>query len=221
MTKSALLLIAATLLTVPMAFGGTIYWTDWTSADASHVYGTITLPSSTVVQVTYTGGYYFANLTPSTDYWRPNTYTGGIVGDAPDSLNTDIIGFGTGAGGSLTFSAAVEDPILAIVSMNGPTLTFSAAPVVQASGCGYWGCDTLTASGDTLVSTHGGEGHGTVEFQGDFSTLSFTESGSENWRGLTVGIVGLEPTANAPEPATLTLFGLGAAGLLRRLRARR
>ncbi len=197
-----------------------VYWTDWTFVDTQNViHGEITLPDASTVGVTYTGSYYFAQIaSPGTNYWSPDAYTGGDVGNAPDSLNQDIIAVGTGAGGTFAFSSPILNPIFAVVSLNGPTLQFDAPFAVQHSGCGYWGCDTLTAfSGNVLGSTSGGEGHGSIEFQGNYSSLSFTESGAENWRGLTVGITG----AATPEPSAgfLALGGVALLGLLRRRRA--
>jgi hypothetical protein len=90
--------------------------------------------------------------------------------------------------------------------------------VVQNSGCGHWGCDTFSVIGNTLGSTHGGEGHGSVEFSGDFSSLSFTESGFENWRGITIGVLGpaieIPSESGVPEPTTWIGLASGLTFLL-------
>jgi hypothetical protein len=219
----------------PLLSASAVSWADWTSSDATHVYGVITLPDASVIDVTYTGGYFFAQLNENSsniDYWiGRNTpgqpYVGGVVGNAPDQNasnvfdgNTDMIAIGTGAGGALTFSSPVLDPVMGFISLNGPSLTFNAPLTVQDSGCGYWGCDTLTVDpGNVLHATNFGEGHGSVEFNGSYSSISFTESGSENWRGLQVGILGAAPTGGVPEPATwgVMLGGLGILALCRKL----
>lgn len=184
-------------------------WTDWQNASAGLVTGTIADPGGPVT-VSYTGGYFFAQTSGGTNFWNPNVYTSVGVTNAPSSLNNDIIGLGTGAGGTFTFSQAVVNPVFAIVSLNGPTFTFNAPFTVLSSGCGYWGCGNLTYNPGNVLDG-GGEGHGTIQFNGTFSSISFTESGSENWRGVTVGIAGA--ASGVPEPSALALMALGLLAL--------
>lgn len=192
-----------------------VYWTDWVSASAGNsgsASGIITLADSSTVNVAYSGGLYSAQISGGANYWSPNAYTSATVDNAPDSLNTDILRLGQGTPmNTITFSTPVTNPIMAVVSFNGPSWTFDAPFTVLSSGCGYWGCDTLNSgNGNILSSTHLGEGHGTLQFLGTFSSISWAENGAENWRGITVGVSDVSPV---PVPAAAWLFGSALAGL--------
>ncbi len=211
-------LIAASLLAglmaAPAAQAAFVYWTDWTSAVGNTVTGNIHLGAGNDITVTYTGGYF--GLSQGTNYWAPNVYTSATVDNAPSSLNNDIIRLGTGAGATITFSKPVLNLIMSVVSVNGAALQFANDFTVLSYGRGYWGIGNLTNNGTNLLSSDG-EGHGTIQFAGSFSSLSFTETGVENWRGLTVGIMSEAPPI--PEPGSLPLAALaGAAWLHRRKR---
>ena len=81
-------------------------------------------------------------------------------------------------------------------------------------------------------SIYGTEGNGIVQFVGTYSSITFTTPDYENFYALTFGEDGTltdnppptTPPAATPEPATLSLFGMGltAIPMLRRrwLRAR-
>jgi fibronectin-binding autotransporter adhesin len=220
------LLFGFLLLLTQVGFADTYYWAHWTSQSANSVSGTITLPDATVINVTYTGPYYFTQLNEnpgSTAWWNytPATYTGGNVDNGPGT-NTDIIAIGAGARlDTLTFSTAVANPVMTIMSLNGPGFVFDQDFSVLNSGCGYWGCATLLDNATNhLVSQNGGEGHGIIQFGPSVSSISWNEDGAENWRGFTVGIAG--PAAPAvPEPASIVCMLTGALGLARKLKARR
>ena len=90
-------LVAAALLAAlaaPSAFASA-YWTDWTSAAASSVSGTLSVGSSNV-SVVYSGPYSGAQTAGGTNYWVPNVYTSATVpsmstvrcAGTPQPLNT-------------------------------------------------------------------------------------------------------------------------------------
>ena len=139
-------LVAAALLAAfaaPSAFASA-YWTDWTSAAASSVSGTLSVGSSTV-SVVYSGPYSGAQTAGGTNYWLPNVYTSTTVPNGPP--DSDIIQFSTGGTKTITFSQSVSNPLIGLVSWNGNTVDFGAPINVLSYGCGFWGCGTPIVNG--------------------------------------------------------------------------
>lgn len=195
-----------------------VAWTDWTSTGTNAVFGSLVSGSSTV-SVAFSGPYSFAQTSCGTDYWavasNPTTF-GATPAEAPPGC--DIIALNGGGLKTINFSQAVVNPLIALVSWNGqPLITFSAPLQVVSQGCGFWGCGTMSASGNTLSAA--GEVHGTVRLLGTYSQVSFTD-GSENWHGISVGVESVAVTAT-PEPATFVLMGSGLLGLFGAVRRRR
>ena len=123
-----------------------------------------------------------------------------------------IGGAGTGTD-TITFSAPVNDPVIAIWSLGSQPpnsdihaqLVFDLTPTIVAGGPSteYAG-QAITLSGNTVT---GFEGNGTIEFlDKGVTSITFTTPVAENWYAFTVGTA-------VPEPSTWALMLLGFAGL--------
>lgn len=205
-----------------------VSWTDW----LFHVPGATTgLAQGTVlsgnVGVTYTGQV-LANTQTSDaigiDYWRggqtpPGTspYTSSTVHNAPPAAEVITLMGGPGSGtNTITFSTAVLNPVMAILSLGQPNLpvrySFDQDFTVLSSGTGYWGGEPGSLSNDGNDLLLGREGHGTIQFSGLVSSISWVASPGEFWHGFQIGVI--------PEPETyaLMLAGLGLLGFVARRR---
>ena len=63
-----------------------------------------------------------------------------------------------------------------------------------------------------------GEPHGTIQFTGSFTDVSWRSLSDETWNGFTVGIQGTseEVFDEVPEPSSIALLGLGLLALIRK-----
>jgi hypothetical protein len=198
------------------AHAAVVSWTDWTSQSgptvpSPSVSGTLDV-SGTPVGVTYSGAYSFAQTSGGTNYWNPSgPYISTLVSNAPPA--SDIVALNAGGTVTISFSQAVVDPLIALVSWNGNTVDFNTPIDILSFGQGFWGNGTpiLNANGDGFFGN--GEVHGVIQLPGTFTSISFSHT-SENWHGLTVGVVGLAPPPNgAPEPGSIVLVALALGGL--------
>jgi hypothetical protein len=196
-----------------------VSWTDWTAvtATAPGAIGELTADGSTV-DVTYSGPYAFVTTDAGTNYWTEGTpapYTAGEVENAPPA--SDIVALNAGGTKTITFSEAIQDPYLALVSWNGNTVDFGDDVFeVISEGAGFWGSGTIIPNADNTGFFGSGEVHGIIKFEGSFTSLTFTDT-PENWHGFTIGVAGLADDGNGdgqvPIPGTLALLGIGGFGV--------
>lgn len=225
-------------LVAPVSANAQVVWTDWLSTGpGSTVNGSLAVPGGATV--TYTGPYNFAQVTPGTDYWRSSPGVPWAAYDTPGApTNTDFIQLVASGSHRVVFSAPVLNPYMAIISQGQPSfpvtynfLGGAKFKVVDEGrgpfGDGWYQLDgvptNLNGPNASLSSRLDGfEFHGIIQLQGSFSQLDWTSSPAEYWHGFTVGVDGLAPPPGVvPEPATVSLVGLGLFGVFAAARRRR
>jgi len=218
----ALLLAACAVFATIPAQADTIAWAKWSSATA----GTPGSASATIGSITVTYSGQTSGLLTGYPSWNPaTTFTGGVVGNAPPAANNSVQLEGTPAGAvaiteTITFSTPVADPIFAVWSLGAPgtpasfDFTSSEPFTVQGGGpSAEYGGTALTISGEDV---EGQEGNGIIQFDGTFTSITFTTPQYENYYAFTVGedaTLTSQLPGTTPEPGTLSLFGIGLVAL--------
>lgn len=203
---------AGAVLFACAAHSAPITWTSWTngvSGSSGSATGTLALSSPVTVNFTgNTGG--LVNNYPS---WGPaSTFADGSIVDnaPPQSGNIVYLTGGDSTVQTLTFSAPVVNPVMAIWSLGNPFAQASfnfqgVTPVLVAGGPNNeYGGSSITVNGNVVS---GAEGNGTVEFIGTYSALTWTNPAYEGWYGFTVGAAGVVPE---PQSHALMMLGLAA-----------
>ena len=221
MTKpitTSLVFVTAVFLVSTSVRATPISWTDWTAFTSGNLTGTAVGTTSVGVNVSYAGqvgSNSVVNGVGGNTSWLPaSTFSGGTIsnGPAPNRDNITLSG-GTGTGvNTITFSSPVVDPVMAIWSLGAggapASFVFSASEpfTIQSGGPSVeFGGSSITAAGNTV---NGNEGNGTIQFNGTFTQLTWTNPQFEFYYAFTVGAAGTT-TAPIPEPGTYFMLGTG------------
>ena len=219
--SSSALAIALCAASAPLAHADNIAWATWTSETPGNP-GTASGNINGTIGITYNGQ--FSGYSTGTSWNPTSTFTGGVVGNQPPPY-VGIAMEGTTPGTAvitetITFSTVVADPIFAVWSLGagGTPASFdftSSEPfTVQGGGpSSEYGGTALYINGEDV---EGSEGNGIIQFNGDFSSITFTTPQYENYYAFTVGedqtLTSQLPSAT-PEPGTFSLLGLGLAAV--------
>jgi hypothetical protein len=218
LTATLAIALAAAAVAAPSARAGLISWTDWTSltlGDNGSASGTVLNGS---VAVTYSGQLLSPSQTDTgaTNYWNPDApYLSPTIDNAPGDNGILTLSGGAQITQTITFSSPVTDPVMAVVSIgaaNDPVhYVFDTPFTLLSTAPGYWGGASTNLFQQDAYTLLGVEGHGAIQFEGTYTSISFTVPEYEYWHGFTVGV-----PAAVPEPAAMSAAPLALLALRRR-----
>ena len=183
--------------------GNTVYYVDWTAANPAGgtASGVINLPNGDVVGVELealnpngsAGTLLGAQTSGGFNFWATDApYISTEVPNGPPNSDLLQLQGGSATEYRVTLSEPIVDPIMAILSLGQggkpTTYDFDSPFEIVSQGVGnFGGCPTCLVElpGDVL---EGSEGHGTIRFDGEFSTFSWTVPTPEYWHGFTFAI---------------------------------
>ncbi|MCA0445380.1 MAG: T9SS type A sorting domain-containing protein [Bacteroidetes bacterium] len=172
-----------------------VNWADWTSGTtgSSGVAAGHFTTDDGVVDISYSGEVYFIQQGTGTNYFDPGTpFLSSAVINAPPAA--EMIGLSKATEKTLSFSQPVNNLFFAVVSLNSNGYKFNRDFEIVSTGCGYWGCGTLTkvVNEDGTFQINGsGEPHGVIRFTDSLSSITWTSLTNESWNGFTIGTYGV------------------------------
>jgi len=182
-----------------------IIWADVTTANTTTFSGTIN-------GVPFNGD--FSNFPFATNTAGTSTVFSGPSGTFTPLLPTsDVVGFFSQSGFTLTFDQPVVNPVFHILSLAntldfGTPVTLVSAGPINAGGTG------ITVSGNTVIGVsdvNGFDSNGTISLSGSFTKITaISNTGNVDGAGFIFGAN--SAVTVVPEPVSLAVFGLIAAG---------
>jgi hypothetical protein len=169
-------------------------WADWTTytiGDDGGATATLNIDDASVA-LTYSGQLYNAQAEAGLPYWTPDTaYKSAVVLNGPPAIDNIMLAGGDNRTHTLTFSAPVTNPVLALMSVGSVDTTtvcrFDDDFELLSFGPGYYPQgEPLKHLPDHVLA--GRESNGTIRFVGTYTKISWKSVLSEPWYGLTVGV---------------------------------